>query len=311
LAFSRKEVIAPKVLDLNAVVHRLEKMIPRLVGEDIALSTICAPNLAPIRFDPAQVEQIVVNLAVNARDAMPDGGHLTIETSNIRLDAEYAERHVNVQPGDYVLMAVSDDGVGMSEEVRTHLFEPFFTTKEAGKGTGLGLAMVYGAVQQNGGRIEVYSEVGRGTTFKIYLPAQAATRDTLPQTSSVPRARSTSIMLVEDDSRVRAFAQGVLTRLGHIVHPFPNGEAALAALSSLSPTPELLMTDVVMPGMNGRVLAERVAGILPTIRVLFASGYTQNVIVNQGVLKDGIEFLAKPYSVDQLARRIARLVEKP
>jgi PAS domain S-box-containing protein len=311
LAFSRKEVIAPKVLDLNAVVHRLEKMIPRLVGEDIALSTICAPNLAPIRFDPAQVEQIIVNLAVNARDAMPDGGHLTIETSNIRLDAEYAERHVNVQPGDYVLLAVSDDGVGMSEEVRTHLFEPFFTTKEAGKGTGLGLAMVYGAVQQNGGRIEVYSEVGRGTTFKIYLPAQAATRDTLPQTSSVPRARSTSIMLVEDDSRVRAFAQGVLTRLGHIVHPFANGEAALAALSSLSPTPELLMTDVVMPGMNGRVLAERVAGILPTIRVLFASGYTQNVIVNQGVLKDGIEFLAKPYSVDQLARRIARLVEKP
>jgi PAS domain S-box-containing protein len=311
LAFSRKEVIAPKVLDLNAVVHRLEKMIPRLVGEDISLSTICAPNLAPIRFDPAQVEQIIVNLAVNARDAMPDGGHLTIETSNIRLDAEYAERHVNVQPGDYVLLAVSDDGAGMTEEVRAHLFEPFFTTKEAGKGTGLGLAMVYGAVRQNGGRIEVYSEVGRGTTFKIYLPAQAATRDTLPQPSSVPRARSTSIMLVEDDSRVRAFAQGVLTRLGHTVHSFPNGDTALAALSSLSPTPELLMTDVVMPGMNGRVLAERVAAILPTIRVLFASGYTQNVIVNQGVLKDGIEFLAKPYSVDQLARRIAKLVEKP
>jgi CheY-like chemotaxis protein len=310
LAFSRKEVIAPKVLDLNAVIHRVEKMILRLVGEDIVLSTLCAQNLASIRFDPAQVEQIIVNLAVNARDAIESGGHLTIETSNVHLDAEYAERHVDVQPGDYVLLAVSDDGGGMTEEVRSHLFEPFFTTKDAGKGTGLGLAMVYGAVQQNGGRIEVYSELGRGTTFKIYLPAQTATRDALPRTSSVPRTRATSVLLVEDDARVRVFAQNVLTRLGHTVHAFPNGETALAALSSLEPAPELLMTDVVMPGMNGHVLAERVAASLPMIRVLFASGYTQNVIVNQGVLKDGIEFLAKPYSVEQLARRIADLVKE-
>jgi PAS domain S-box-containing protein len=310
LAFSRKEVIAPKVLDLNAVIQRVQKMILRLVGEDIALSTLCAANLAPIRFDPAQVEQIIVNLAVNARDAMQSGGKLTIETSNVRLDAEYAEQHLGAQPGDYVLLAVSDDGAGMSEDVRSHLFEPFFTTKEAGKGTGLGLAMVYGAVQQNGGRIEVYSEVGRGTSFKIYLPAQVATGEALPESAGIRLSRSTSILLVEDDARVRGFAQTALTRLGHVVHAFPNGEAALAALGSLTPTPELLMTDVVMPGVNGHVLAQRIAAVLPTIRVLFVSGYTQNVIVNQGVLKQGIEFLAKPYSVEQLARRIAELLEK-
>jgi PAS domain S-box-containing protein len=309
LAFSRKEVIAPKVLDLNEVVRRVEKMIPRLIGEDIVLSTIRAKDLAHIRFDPAQVEQIIVNLAVNARDAMLSGGHLTIETSNVHLDAEYALHHLDVQPGDYVLLAISDDGAGMSEEVRSHLFEPFFTTKDAGKGTGLGLAMVYGAVQQNGGRIEVYSEPGRGTTFKIYLPAQTAARDSLPLKSSVPRTRSSCILLVEDDARVRVFAENVLKRLGHTVHAFPNGEAAVAALSSLRPTPELLITDVIMPGMNGRVLAERVAAVLPTIRALFASGYTQNVIVSQGVLHDGIEFLAKPYSIEQLARRIAELLQ--
>jgi PAS domain S-box-containing protein len=310
LAFSRKEVIAPKVLDLNMIIQRVEKMILRLVGEDIAVSTICAKDLAPIRFDPAQVEQIIVNLAVNARDAMTSGGRLTIETSNVHLDAEYAGHHLDVKPGDYVLLAVSDDGAGMSEEVRSHLFEPFFTTKEAGKGTGLGLAMVYGAVQQNGGRIEVYSEHGRGTTFKIYLPAQSAAREALPQTASAPSSRATSILLVEDDARIRVFAQKVLMRLGHTVHSFPNGQEALAAVSSLRPAPELLITDVVMPGMNGRVLAERVALTLPTIRVLFASGYTQNVIVTQGVLKDGIEFLAKPYSVEQLARRIAEVLAK-
>jgi two-component system cell cycle sensor histidine kinase/response regulator CckA len=271
LAFSRKEVIAPKVLDLNEVVHRVEKMLPRLIGEDIVLSTIRAKDLAPIRFDPAQVEQIIVNLAVNARDAMVAGGHLTIETSNVHLDADYAIHHVDVQPGDYVLLAVSDDGAGMSEEVRSHLFEPFFTTKDAGKGTGLGLAMVYGAVQQNGGRIEVYSEPSRGTTFKIYLPAQTATRDALPQMPSVRATQATCILLVEDDARVRAFAQHVLVRLGHSVHAFANGEAAVAALSSLQPTPQLLITDVVMPGMNGRVLSERDAAGVATIRPVLKS----------------------------------------
>jgi two-component system, cell cycle sensor histidine kinase and response regulator CckA len=310
LAFSRKEIIAPKVLDLNEVIRRVEKMILRLLGEDISLVTVCAENLAPIRFDPGQVEQIILNLGVNARDAMVSGGRLTIETSNVHLDEEYAERHVDVQPGEYVLLAVSDDGAGMTEEVRTHLFEPFFTTKAAGKGTGLGLAMVYGAVRQNGGRIEVYSEVNQGTTFKIYLPAaKAVPQRAAPKPSSFPKTRTTSILLVEDDARVRLFAENVLKRLGHTVHAFPNGAEALAALPSLRPVPSLLITDVVMPGLNGRVVAERVMAVLPKIRVMFVSGYTQNVIVDQGVLKDGIEFLAKPYSVEQLARRVWEVLD--
>jgi two-component system, cell cycle sensor histidine kinase and response regulator CckA len=310
LAFSRKEIIAPKVLDLNEVIRRVEKMILRLLGEDIALVAVCAVDLAPIRFDPGQVEQIILNLAVNARDAMASGGRLTIETSNVHLDEEYAERHVDVQPGEYVLLAVSDDGAGMSEDVRTHLFEPFFTTKERGKGTGLGLAMVYGAVRQNGGRIEVYSEISQGTTFKIYLPAAKSVPEPIvSKPSTFPRTRTTSILLVEDDARVRLFAENVLRRLGHTVHAFPNGEQALAALESLRPLPDLLITDVVMPGLNGRVVAERVVGVLPKVRVMFVSGYTQNVIVNQGVLKEGIEFLAKPYSVEQLARRVWEILE--
>jgi two-component system, cell cycle sensor histidine kinase and response regulator CckA len=309
LAFSRKETIAPKVLDLNAVVRRVEKMILRLVGEDLTLSTKCAEDLALIRFDPAQIEQIIVNLAVNARDAITGVGHLTIETSNVHLDAAYAGRHVDAQAGDYVLLTVSDDGAGMNEHVRAHLFEPFFTTKDAGSGTGLGLAMVHGAVQQNGGRIEVYSEPGQGTTFKIYLPAQTALIESAKPSANTARGRATSVLLVEDDARVRMFAQTVLTRLGHTVHAFPNGEAALAAASSLSPVPELLMTDVIMPGMNGRVLAERIAAILPSIRVLFASGYTQDVIVNLRPNRFKSDFLPKPYSVEQLARRVAGLVE--
>lgn len=310
LAFSRKEIIAPKVLDLNEVIGRVQKMILRLLGEDISLVTVCARGLSPIRFDPGQVEQIIVNLAVNARDAMASGGRLTIETANVHLDEEYAERHVDVQPGEYVLLAVSDDGAGMAEEVRAHLFEPFFTTKEAGKGTGLGLAMVYGAVRQNGGRIEVYSELGRGTTFKIYLPAADSKPDVaVSKPPSFASKHTASILLIEDDARVRSFAENVLKRLGHTVRTFANGEEALAALPSLSPAPELLITDVVMPGLNGRVVAERIAAVLPRIRVLFVSGYTQNVIANQGVLKDGIEFLAKPYSVAQLARRVGEMLE--
>jgi CheY-like chemotaxis protein len=305
LAFSRKEIIAPKVLDLNGVIRRIRTMILRLLGENIELKTIYAQNLTPICFDPGQVEQILLNLAVNAGDAMPSGGRLTIETSNVYLDEAYAQRHVGAQPGAYVLLAVSDNGAGMSDDVRAHLFEPFFTTKDAGKGTGLGLAMVYGAVQQNGGCIEVHSEVNRGTTFEIFLPA--ATGASPAPSARAPRSTQTgsaSILLVEDDKGVRAFATNVLTRLGYTIHAFGSGDDALAALSSLSPRPELLMTDVVMPGINGRLLAERVAASFPDIRVLFVSGYAQDVVADHGILKDGIEFLAKPYSVEQLARRV-------
>jgi len=310
LAFSRKEIIAPRVLDLNEVLRRAERMILRLIEEHIELETICGKEVTPICFDPGQVEQIIVNLAVNARDAMPNGGRLTIETSNVWIDDEYAARHFDARPGAYVLLTVSDTGSGMSEDVRAHLFEPFFTTKGPGKGTGLGLAMVYGAVQQNGGRIDVCSELNQGTTFKIYLPAAKGVAEQPPaRPAATPEMRSATIVLVEDDARVRKLASHALTRLGYQVHPFASGADALLGLAALSPSPELLITDVIMPGMNGRVLAERVATLLPTIRVLFVSGYTEDFIVDRGVLRSGIEFLAKPYSIEQLARRVREVLD--
>jgi CheY-like chemotaxis protein len=310
LAFSRKQIIAPKVLSLNEVIARVERMVQRLLGEDVVLRTICSLDLGFVRFDPGQVEQILINLAVNARDAMPEGGRLTIETRNVRLDEDYVDAHAGVEPGEYVLLAVSDSGTGMSEDARAHLFEPFFTTKGPGKGTGLGLAMVYGAVQQNGGRIEVYSEPEHGTTFKIYLPRiSSAERETRAPERLSPRSGGESILLVEDDERVRSFATTVLERFGYKVYAFPSPVQALAALPELISAPDLLVTDVVMPGMNGRALAERLGSLVPSMRVLFVSGYTENVIVHHGVLKDDIEFLAKPYSVDQLARRVREVLD--
>ncbi len=310
LAFSRKQMIAPKVLNLNDVIARVERMAQRLLGEDVLLRTLCSPDLGFVRFDPGQAEQIIVNLAVNARDAMPGGGRLTIETSNVELDEQYADAHPGVAFGDYVLLAVSDSGTGMSAEARAHLFEPFFTTKGPGRGTGLGLAMVYGAIQQNGGRIEVYSEPELGTTFKIYLPrVPSAEREVRPPEQPGPRCGGEAILLVEDDDRVRSFATTVLERFGYKVHAFQAPARALAALGELSPPPDLLVTDVVMPGMNGRALSERVASLIPTIRVLFVSGYTENVIVHHGVLKEDIEFLAKPYTVDQLAGRVREVLD--
>jgi two-component system cell cycle sensor histidine kinase/response regulator CckA len=310
LAFSRKQIITPKVLNLNEVIARVERMAQRLLGEDVVLRTVCSPNLGFVRFDPGQVEQIIVNLAVNARDAMPEGGRLTIETRNVRLDETYVDSHPDVERGEYILLAVSDSGTGMSEEARAHLFEPFFTTKGPGKGTGLGLAMVYGAVQQNGGRIEVYSEPEHGTTFKIYLPRISPAEGQAHKTArQSPRSGGESIVLVEDDERVRTFATTVLERFGYEVHAYPTAAHALAALPELHPHPNLLVTDVVMPGMNGRALAERVTQLFPSMKVLFVSGYTENVIVHHGVLKDDIEFLAKPYSVDQLAQRVREVLD--
>ena len=310
LAFSRKQIIAPKVLNLNDVVARVERMAQRLLGEDVELRTVCSAELGFVRFDPGQVEQIIVNLAVNARDAMPGGGRLTIETRNVHLDEQYVDAHAGVEFGEYVQLSVSDSGTGMSEEARAHLFEPFFTTKGPGKGTGLGLAMVYGAVQQNGGRIEVYSEPEHGTTFKIYLPRVAsAEREVRVPDRPSPRSGGETILLVEDDDRVRGFAATVLERFGYEVHAFSAPAQALAALPELRPPPDLLVTDVVMPGMNGRTLAERIASLRPEVKVLFVSGYTENVIVHHGVLKEAIEFLAKPYSVDQLARRVREVLD--
>lgn len=304
LAFSRKEAITPRALDLNQVIRRMEKMILRLIGEDIRLQTVCGRHLPPVCFDPLQLEQVILNLAVNARDAMAHGGRLTLETS-------YVGGVEGPKSGKPVLLTVSDNGVGITEDVRAHLFEPFFTTKEAGRGTGLGLAMVYGAVQQNGGQIEVESEPGRGSTFRIYLP-EASTSVVQPSARLQPppiRTRKSSILLVEDHSKVAAFAKTVLEGLGHTVHAFPDGESALRALASLKPAPEVLISDLVMPGIDGRTLATHAVKSLPGLRVLFVSGYAHDVIAERGIVDEAIEFLPKPYSAEQLAARLRDLLQ--
>jgi two-component system cell cycle sensor histidine kinase/response regulator CckA len=311
LAFSRQQIIAPQAISLNDVIARVERMLQRVIGEDIELYTIMAAGLPSVLFDPGQCEQIILNLAINARDAMPGGGKLTIETAQLRLDEEYARVHAGVRPGDYVLLAVSDTGLGMSNEVRAHIFEPFFTTKELGKGTGLGLAMVYGAVSQNGGRIEVYSEPGQGTTFKLYLPrADGPNAPPRPEPDEELPRGSETILLVEDDDAVRALAIQMLEQQSYRVHAFGAGAEALRALGELAEPIDLLITDVVMPGLNGRTLADRVKELRPAIKVLFTSGYTANVIVHHGVLKEGVEFLPKPYTLKSLARRVRDLLDK-
>ncbi|MDH5675564.1 MAG: PAS domain S-box protein [Myxococcales bacterium] len=311
LAFSRKQIIAPRVLDLNETLAKMEPMLARIIGEDVQLEVILSEDLGHVRMDPGQAEQVILNLAVNARDAMPDGGKLTLEATNVSLDEAYSARHVGVQPGRYVVLAVSDDGGGMSEEVRKQIFEPFFTTKEAGKGTGLGLAMVYGAVRQNGGNVEVYSEVGRGTTFKLYWPRVDASADEVEATTfaTLPRGSET-LILVEDEARVRRVAKLMLERQGYTVHAFESGPAALQGLTSIDEPVHMLLTDVIMPEMNGQVLSQRVLELRPDLKVLFASGYTANVIVHHGILKDGVEFLAKPYTHAALAQRVREVLDK-
>jgi two-component system, cell cycle sensor histidine kinase and response regulator CckA len=310
LAFSRKEVITPRALDLNQVIGRMQKMILRLLGADVRLETVCGHELPPISFDPVQIEQVILNLAVNARDAMPGGGQLTIGTSSIQPSASELPGLGN----GGVLLTVSDNGAGITDEVRAHLFEPFFTTKEAGKGTGLGLAMVYGAVQQNGGYIEVESTLGQGATFKIYLPAATSSSAAAPvvRVQSVPApTRHASILLVEDHSKVAAFAKTVLEGLGHVVHAFPDAESALRSLPALEPTPDVLITDLVMPGLDGRTLAAHAVASLPGLRVLFVSGYAHDVMAARGILAEGVELLAKPYSAEQLATRLRQLLQDP
>jgi two-component system cell cycle sensor histidine kinase/response regulator CckA len=311
LAFSRKQIIAPVVLDLNDVVRRVQGMLQRLIGEDIALQISTATSLGHVRFDPGQAEQILVNLAINARDAMPDGGTLTLETSNVILDDGYERTHPGSRGGRYVLLAVSDTGVGMTPETREHAFEPFFTTKEVGRGTGLGLAMIHGAVSQNGGRVEVYSELGHGTSFKIYLPQVSGEAPALEaiRTQEPPRGHET-VMLVEDDDTVRALAARLLARQGYRVLDFADGPSALNWLSTSAEPIALLLTDVIMPAMNGKTLADAVVAARPGTRVLYASGYTSNVIVQHGVLKPGVEFLAKPFTIAALAERVREVLDR-
>lgn len=311
LAFSRKQVVVPRTLDLNAVVDESRKMLQRLIGEDIELRAELGQDLGYVEIDPSQVEQILVNLAVNARDAMPEGGELTLRTSNVTLGG-VGDGPQRLQAGEYVSLSVTDDGQGIPPEVLDRVFEPFFTTKESGKGTGLGLASVYGAVEQNGGAVEVVSEPGCGTTFRIFLPRVEDRRVVPARVAKVPVPGGTeTLVLVEDEAMVRSLAERVLDRQGYRVHAYPHGEAALAGLERLKEPVQLLITDVVMPRMNGRELAERVRSQRPEIRVLYTSGYSEDTIAHHGVLESGIEFLAKPYTPRSLAEKVREVLDKP
>lgn len=309
LTFSRRQVIAPVVLDLNSVVRRVHGMLQRVLGEDIFLEVETDPSLGLVRFDPGQAEQVLVNLAVNARDAMPGGGRLELQTSNVHLGADRVGEHPGVEPGEYVMLTVSDTGVGMPPEVQALAFEPFFTTKEAGRGTGLGLPMVHGAVTQNGGTIEVDSTPGLGTTFSIYLPRttdSVSPSESRSSTEAVPG--NEMILLVEDDDQVRGLTGRLLGRLGYRVNAFGGGSEALDWVRAASEPAQLLLTDIVMPGMTGRELSERVRALQPAIRVLFCSGYTADVM-DQGPLPPYTDFLGKPFTIEELAARLRQLLD--
>jgi PAS domain S-box-containing protein len=312
LAFSRKQVLVPEVLDLNNVLDDTERMLRRLIGEDIQLVTVFASGLGRVKADPGQMEQVIVNLAVNARDAMPRGGKLIIETANVDLDANYSRTHADVKPGSYVMLAVSDTGHGMDADTMTHIFEPFFTTKEEGKGTGLGLSTVFGIVKQSGGHVAVYSEVGRGTSFKVYLPrtqekgeiaAVGAARD------EVPRTGSETILLVEDAEALRLLIAEILEVGGYRVLPGASPEAALAAAEAHAGPIHLLLTDVVMPGMSGREVADRIKASRPTVKVMYMSGYTDEAIGHHGALEPGTHFMQKPFTADALLRKVREVLE--
>jgi PAS domain S-box-containing protein len=313
LAFSRKQVLAAQVLDLNSIVTDMEKMLRRTIGEDVDLATCLEHGLYQVKADPVQIQQVLLNLAVNARDAMPRGGKLTIETRNVELDASYARGHSDVQPGCYVMAAVSDTGCGMDAATRARIFEPFFTTKEVGKGTGLGLATVYGIVKQSGGHIEVYSEVGAGTTFKIYLPRLTELPEEpaeIQVMTAAPGGRET-IFLVEDEDTVRRLTRHLLEDSGYTVLEARNGREALELWERDRTPIHLLLTDVVMPEVGGRQLAEWLLPMNPQMRVLYVSGYTDDAIVRHGVLEAETNFMQKPYSPLALARKVREVLDAP
>ncbi len=313
LAFSRKQILKPKVLDLNNSIFEMNKMLQRLIGEDIDLLIGLMPDLGKVKADPSQIEQVLLNLAVNARDAMPKGGKLTIETANVEIDEEYVDRHLSVRPGQYVMLAVSDTGCGMDAETQERIFEPFFTTKEVGKGTGLGLSTVYGIVKQSGGQVWVYSEVGRGTTFKIYLPCVDKPIEAPKATTNDSKALlgTETVLLVEDEEMVRELTREILQESGYHVLEAKHGQEALLVAEQHQGPIHLMLSDVVMPQMSGRELAEQLSPLRTEMKVLYMSGYTDDAIVHHGVLDEGMAFIEKPFTPNALARKLREVINAP
>jgi PAS domain S-box-containing protein len=314
LAFSRKQMLDPKIVDLNSVVAENVKMLTRLIGEDIDLVMVPGQDIGAVKADPGQIEQVIMNLAVNARDAMPKGGKLTIETANVTLDANYARFHAPAKPGDYVMLAISDTGMGMDAETQAHIFEPFYTTKGL-KGTGLGLSTVYGIVKQSEGYIWLYSETGKGTSFKIYLPRFSATGEALATQPALAQEQTSkgheTILLVEDEENLRRLARQSLENQGYNVIDAPDGAAAIK-ISQAHPGPiHLLLTDVIMPGMNGRELANKLSPTRLEMRVLFMSGYTENHIGHNGTLDEGVTLLQKPFTLSALRSKVREMLDTP
>jgi len=310
LAFSRKQVIAPKVIAPNDILKGSQKMLRRIIGEDIDFVFAPGRRLWRINADPTQLDQVLMNLAVNARDAMPDGGKLTIETQNVSLDDEYCKSHAGFIPGDYVMLAVTDTGHGMDEETKSKIFEPFFSTKEVGKGTGLGLSMVYGVMKKNKGFINVYSEIDEGTTFKIYYPALKEKAEKLPKDKLADMPTGTeTVLLVEDEDLVRNLAKAVLERQGYTVIAAPDGSKAHLEYTQYAGEIDILLTDVIMPKINGRQLYEKLLGLKPGLKALFMSGYTEDAIAHHGVLDKGTHFLQKPFTIEALAKAVRKALD--
>ena len=310
LMFGRQQVLEPRVIDLNDVLVKMDKMLQRIIGVDIDLVLLCAPSIGRVRVDPGSIEQVVMNLVVNARDAMPTGGKLTMETANVMIDEESAREHLGTKPGPHVMLAISDTGIGMDRATQARIFEPFFTTKEKGKGTGLGLSTVFGIVQQSGGSIWVYSEPGKGTSFKVYLPRIDDAVDEVRAAQRPAMLRGTeTVLLVEDDEQVRTVARGILRRHGYRVLEARNGGEAMLICETHAQVIHLLISDVVMPHMSGPELARRLAKARPSMKVLCMSGFTDDTVVRHGVMDSDIAYLQKPITPETLTRKVREVLD--